>query len=64
MWKVSKEAFYKPIYDKRLDVHPSIVTSFPYTSIWKFTRNGGTVYGKTVDVVEGGTVRTEYYLAD
>lgn len=64
MRQVSKEEFFKPIYDKGLDVHPSIVTKYPYTSIWNFHRKfGEPAYGKTVDRVERGLLHTDYFVA-
>ena len=63
MRKVTKEQFFAPIYAKNLDVHPRIVTGFPYTSSWEFHRQvNRAVYGKTVDRVEGGRISTDYFL--
>lgn len=63
MRKVTKEQFFAPIYAKNLDVHPRIVTSFPYTSSWEFHRQTDrAVYGKTVDNVDRGRINTEYFL--
>lgn len=65
MREVSEKEFYRPIFDKGLDVHPTIVSGFPYTSEWRFPRQIGTpLYGKTVDRVEGGRIRTSYFIAE
>lgn len=66
MREVSKEAFYAPIYDRWLNVHPNIQpTSFPYTSFWKYQGAAhGKIYGKTVDRVRGGVTVTSYFLAE
>lgn len=65
MREVTKEEFFKPIYDGGLDVHPEITTRFPYTSVWRFHRQiGRPVFGKTVDRLEGGLTKTAYFLAD
>jgi len=59
---VTKDQFFAPIYRDKLDVHPSIVTNFPYTSEWRFHRRlGAPLYGKTVD--DGGITATVYLLA-
>ncbi len=65
MREVTKDEFFKPIRDKGFDVHPSIVSKFPYTSLWKFPRKfGEPVYGKTVDRKEGGRILTAYFVAE
>ena len=57
----TKEQFFAPIFRDKLDVHPSIVTGFPYTSEWRFHRQlGAPLYGKTVD---DGITATVYFLA-
>lgn len=59
MTKVSRDEFYKAVGP--LNVHPHIVTSFPYTSDWQLpTRQ---TIGRSVDRVEGGLIVTDYYLA-
>lgn len=65
MRQVSKEEFFKPIYDKGLDVHPTIVSSsFPYTSEFRFHRQPGTpVYGKIVDRRDGGRTISDYFVS-
>ena len=61
---VTKEQFFAPIFRDQLEVHPSIVTRFPFTSEWRFHRQLGVpLYGKTVDRVEGGVTVTVYLLA-
>ncbi len=63
MKQVTKEEFFAPIYADGLDVHPSIVTKFPYTSVWRFHRRlGEPLYGKTVDKFDGGKTTTDYFL--
>ena len=63
MKPVSKEEFFKPIFADGLDVHPSIVSAFPYTSVWEFHRMlRKTAYGKTVDRIEGGKIVTDYFI--
>lgn len=64
MRQVSRDEFLKPIFARGLDVHPSIISNFPYTSIWQFHRQmGSPAYGKTVDRVERGQTVTEYFVA-
>ena len=65
MTKVSKNEFFKRIYEGKLDVHPSIVSArFPYTSDWKFQRQyGAPLFGRTVDRIEGGLTVTDYFVA-
>lgn len=61
--EVSKEEFFDAINKGKLDVHPTIVSSFPYTSLWKFQRTmSRAVFGKTVDSVDGGTIKTSYFI--
>lgn len=65
MHLVSKADFFKPIYDNGLDVHPSIVSRFPYTSEWRFHRKlSAPLYGKTVDRLERGMIVTDYFVAE
>lgn len=65
MRQVSQDEFFKPIYDKGLDVHPSILPGrFPYTSEFRFHRQHNTpIYGKIVDRVEGGRTISDYFIA-
>jgi hypothetical protein len=61
--EVSKEEFFKPIYDRGLDVHPCIKTDWPYTSDWEFHKQlGRPVYGRTVLREEGGRMLTSYFI--
>jgi len=62
MVKVTEKEFYKCIYDGAKDVHPHIQGNFPYTAIWKYRY--GNIFGKSVDIDEGGVVSTEYYLEE
>lgn len=63
MRRAGKEEFYEPIYRDRLNVHPTIITGFPYTSDWKYQGTlTGKTYGRTVDILIGGMIQTEYYL--
>ena len=66
MRQVSKEEFYGPIYEGRLNLHPSIVNDkFPYTSVFKWlVAPWREPYGKIVDRVEGGSVVRDYFVAD
>lgn len=66
MKQVSKGEFFAPIYARNLDVHPYIVNErHPYTEEWRFPRRPGRpLYGKTVDRIEGGTIRTAYFIAE
>lgn len=58
MREVTKEQFYEPIYDKRLNVHPHIQPGpFPYKTIWKYQ---GTLEGK----IYGRSDGTKYFLQD
>jgi len=61
--QVSKDEFYKPIFGKGLDVHPTIVTDkWPYTSEWTFHHiTGRPVYGRTVGRADGGT---DYFVRE
>jgi hypothetical protein len=64
MIAVSKDEFYRRIYEGGLDVHPSIVTRFPFTSDWKFHRRlGQPLFGRSVQRVEGGRIETDYFVA-
>lgn len=64
MTMVGKEEFFRRIRDERLDVHPRIITRFPYTSNWEFHRMPSRpLFGATVDRVEGGKIVTEYFVA-
>lgn len=63
--EVSKDDFYGYICGLRINVHPRIVGSFPYTS--EFRVVGGIsepIVGKQVDYYPEGSrlVRTKYYL--
>jgi hypothetical protein len=63
MIEVTKEEFFKPIFSRKLDVHPSIKTGWPYTSDWEFHNQiGRPVYGKTVLREEGGQILTSYFI--
>jgi hypothetical protein len=63
--QVSRDEFLASIYANNLDVHPTIVTAFPYTSEWRFHRQiGKPLWGKTIDRVERGNIRTEYFVAE
>jgi hypothetical protein len=66
MKEVSREEFFKPIYQHKLDVHPRITNDrHPYTSEWSFHNlTTRPVYGKTVDRVEGGVCKTSYFLSE
>lgn len=64
MREVSKQTFFKRIFNDRLNVHPHITTGFPYTSVWKYSNNPlAPPYGKTVDTIKGGVVLKTYFLA-
>lgn len=60
MKKVSKKEFWDHI--NKLDVHPSIVGPFPYTSIFK--HRDGRETGKIVETKESGKYpyKKEYFL--
>lgn len=61
MKQVSKDEFYKAVGP--LDVHPNIVTKWPYTSEWRLQNDiARTLIGKTVLREERGHVLTEYFL--
>lgn len=66
MKQVTKEEFYAGIFDGRLDVHPKIVSSYPFNTHWVF--RDGRMYGVelTTDVVDGVRVYphvSSYYVA-
>lgn len=48
--EVTRKEFFQKI--GKLDVHPSIVGSYPYTAIWKTP--SGVERGKTVDYIPEG----------
>ncbi len=65
MKQVSKDQFFSAIYKGKLNVHPSIRGNFPYTSVWMFLNNPrGAPFGKSVDRVEGGVIKTDYFIND
>lgn len=62
--QTSKKGFFEPIYAKKLNVHPRIVSQFPYTCEWRFIGQfNSPVYGKTVDRIERGVVVTDYFVS-
>jgi hypothetical protein len=64
MRQVTREEFFKRIYSQKLDVHPTIVSGWPYTSNWTFHNQiGRPLYGKTVLYEEAGQIKTHYHLA-
>ncbi|MFC4624195.1 hypothetical protein ACFO1V_02965 [Daeguia caeni] len=63
MRQVSKGEFYAAV--GKLNVHPKIVSGFPYECQWIFLNDPrGPLFGKTVDRVEGGLTVTDYFLND
>lgn len=67
MRKVTIEEFYRKI--ERLNVHPQIQGSWPYTSLWKLQgyQDSGRIVGKSVAVFDNGRnglTHNEYYLQD
>lgn len=65
MKQVSKEAFFAPIFARNLDVHPEIVSAWPYTSVWTLHRETGRpVYGKTVTRVGAGKLEFDYFIEE
>jgi hypothetical protein len=63
MREVSKDEFFATVGP--LDVHPTIVTRFPYTSEWRFHRQlGAPLFGKTVGRMDGATIRTSYFIQE
>lgn len=63
MRQVSKSEFYAAV--GQLNVHPKIVSGFPYECQWIFLNDPrGPLFGKTVDRVEGGLTVTDYFLND
>ena len=65
MREVTKEKFYGPIYATNLNVHPSIVGNYPYTSVFRFLQNpNAQPYGKIADAVEDGLFRKRYFIND
>ena len=66
MKEVTKEEFYKAIYDGKLDVHPYPEGDFPYTSEFRFKNRN--VWGKAVDEWTDGIknkrpIITKHYIA-
>ncbi len=62
MKKVSRDEFYKTV--GRLNVHPQIMTNYPYTSDWRLQSEPmRQPVGRSVDRVEGGVIVTDYYVA-
>lgn len=63
MRQVTKEEFYAAVGS--LNVHPKIVSGFPYECRWIFLNNPhGPLSGKTVDRIEGGLIARDYFLND
>lgn len=65
MKPVTKEEFYKIIFDKHLNVHPKPVgDTWPYVSIFKFPN--GEEFGREVPIEDGNRARhfweTQYYV--
>ena len=62
MTKVSRDEFFKAV--ARMNVHPQIVTNYPYTADWRLQSEPmRQPVGRTVDRVDGGSIVTDYYLA-
>lgn len=62
MRQVTKEEFYAAAGP--LNVHPQIVSGFPYTHHWIYLNNPrGPMFGKTVDRIESGLIATDYFLS-
>jgi hypothetical protein len=62
--EVTRDEFLATIFADGLDVHPTIVSRFPYTSEWRFHRQlGAPLYGMTIDMVEDGLIKTTYFRA-
>ena len=65
MREVTKDQFYAPTYAGNLDLVPSIVGSYPYTSVFRYRANlNQRPYGKIVDAVKGGALEKVYYIND
>lgn len=63
--RVTKDQFFAPIYDLGLDVHPDIISRFPYTSEWRHQKRiGRPLYGRTVQRLEGALIVTDYFKED
>lgn len=61
MQEVTKEEFYRAIYEGNLNVHPTVEGRYPFTSVFKFP--SGRVFGKVVDREEiPGKVVSTYYV--
>jgi hypothetical protein len=61
--QVSKDEFYKAVGP--LNVHPNIVTGWPYTSEWRLQNDmARTLIGKTILRQEGGQLLTDYFLVN
>lgn len=64
MRQVTREEFFAPIYAEGLDVHPTIISRFPYSSEWRFPRKlGEPLYGKTVETIEKAEIITAYFIS-
>lgn len=62
MKDVTKEQFYALMGP--LNVHPRIMTSYPYTSEWRLQDMSRKMVGKTIDRRDGGHIVTTYEVED
>lgn len=62
--QVTKEEFWKIIFDGKLDVHPVILDGpYPYTSVFKYRRDG-VEFGRVTAQCRGAVVVHEYWVAN
>lgn len=62
MRKITGSEFWQHVMEAKIDVHPSIVGKYPYTSIFK-TRDGVEV-GRIVSTVINDEKVTEYFWTE
>jgi hypothetical protein len=62
--QVSKEQFFSVIIGENLNVHPRIVSDWPYRHEWRLLDNSRSLVGVTQDYVPEGTKVMDalYYL--
>ena len=65
MREVTKDEFYRRIYDDGLDLHPTIVSNaYPYTSVFRWRKNPhAEPYGKVVGTIERGVEVNTYFVS-
>ena len=62
MKNVTDAQFWDTVMTGRLNVHPSIVGNYPYTSVFKFPN--GREHGRIVNIREDGRNTDHFFLTD